>query len=593
VSKTGGPLPDEEDVAVSGLGLTWSLVDDGTTEGAAGYRVRRRVYVFQTSGTASSGAVTITYSGAATLAEITWSLQEWAGADVAGTPITNVSTNSVGTGSTQLTASVTGTSGAGDAIYVAFGVEESGGPPTLESGWVAFSADETDEARHTIVAWDDHSGDTTPTVTWSSTSNGAGAVAFRINAAPLGVTVAAIAKVAANSSYLPVLAFDGSSNDTRRAVARYSGNNMGMDSSGIEYSAGVNWQVADDWCLVAWTKPGATGTLRGHKYVFDTDTWTHTDGDSADDDSVTLTDVEIGRWYGDSSTFSGRMALIGAWKSELSDGTLEGLTDNLQQWIDASPDALWRLDQSTVNDDVVDETGNGADQTARSGTSVVTDDDPDFVFGEVTTGTADASLTLTATGTGHVTRYGQADAQLTLTATATGSRRVYGTAAADLTLTATATSASLVSGTAQADLALTAVAAGTVRVHGTATADLSLTATARSGITVPGTGAAILQLSATAVGQVSREPRFLLRNPTYDENLWTDDRLFIRYRLPRGISLAVLGSVVEELTYPYQDDLDDYDVVYMGGRDHLITAHEANILIAAGYGDNITPLPEE
>lgn len=79
-----------------------------------------------------------------------------------------------------------------------------------------------------------------------------------------------------------------------------------------------------------------------------------------------------------------------------------------------------------------------------------------------------------------------------------------------------------------------------------------------------------------------------LVTPTYDENLWTSHPLFSRYRLPRGITLAVTGAIVVELRYPFQGDLDQYDHVYQGGHVHDITDAEATILTNAGYGAFIT-----
>lgn len=80
-----------------------------------------------------------------------------------------------------------------------------------------------------------------------------------------------------------------------------------------------------------------------------------------------------------------------------------------------------------------------------------------------------------------------------------------------------------------------------------------------------------------------------LTTPTVDENLWTTDVFFSRYRLPRGVSLLVSGPTVTATQYPYQEDLEQYDHVYMGGREHTITQAEADVLTAAGYGDFITP----
>lgn len=81
----------------------------------------------------------------------------------------------------------------------------------------------------------------------------------------------------------------------------------------------------------------------------------------------------------------------------------------------------------------------------------------------------------------------------------------------------------------------------------------------------------------------------ILRGPTYDENLWANDRLFIRFGLPRGITLAVLGTEVSELIYPYQEDLEQYDFVYLGGFEHVISDAEATTLTNAGYGEFIFP----
>lgn len=79
-----------------------------------------------------------------------------------------------------------------------------------------------------------------------------------------------------------------------------------------------------------------------------------------------------------------------------------------------------------------------------------------------------------------------------------------------------------------------------------------------------------------------------LHTPTMVENLWANDRLFVRYKLDRGISLLVKGGVVTATQYPYQEDLADYDYVYMGGRDYDLSDAEVTILTDAGYGAYIT-----
>lgn len=83
----------------------------------------------------------------------------------------------------------------------------------------------------------------------------------------------------------------------------------------------------------------------------------------------------------------------------------------------------------------------------------------------------------------------------------------------------------------------------------------------------------------------------VLRGPTYEENLWTSNRLFTRYRQDRGITLLVQGATVTEVTYPYLGDLTggDYDYVYFGGYEYQLSANEVTILTNAGYGAYIFP----
>lgn len=75
-----------------------------------------------------------------------------------------------------------------------------------------------------------------------------------------------------------------------------------------------------------------------------------------------------------------------------------------------------------------------------------------------------------------------------------------------------------------------------------------------------------------------------LRTPTYLENLWSTHPLFARYKLDRGTSLLVSGTTVTQATYPYQEDLANYDHVYLGGHEYPLTASEVTILTNAGYG---------
>ena len=60
--------------------------------------------------------------------------------------------------------------------------------------------------------------------------------------------------------------------------------------------------------------------------------------------------------------------------------------------------------------------------------------------------------------------------------------------------------------------------------------------------------------------------------------------------IARGLTLIVNGSTVTETLYPYQDTLYDADWYILGGHTQQITDAQAAILIAAGYGDYVTPV---
>lgn len=79
-----------------------------------------------------------------------------------------------------------------------------------------------------------------------------------------------------------------------------------------------------------------------------------------------------------------------------------------------------------------------------------------------------------------------------------------------------------------------------------------------------------------------------LNLPFVMERVWSNDRLFGRYQIPRGVSLGVTGATVTPFQYELQEVAGEYDKVYMGGHVHNITQSEADVLSAAGWGAYIT-----
>lgn len=141
---------------------------------------------------------------------------------------------------------------------------------------------------------------------------------------------------------------------------------------------GLTYPASDNWVLYAVTKASGTVAPRFHKYVFDTSTWTHSaSGETALNGAApgASGNVKIGAKDTGFDFFNGRLALAGIFPTVLSDATLEGMTTQLQAWVDAGPTGLWPLNQTSTATPVDDIVGT-SDQTAISGTTVVTGDDP-------------------------------------------------------------------------------------------------------------------------------------------------------------------------------------------------------------------------
>ena len=77
---------------------------------------------------------------------------------------------------------------------------------------------------------------------------------------------------------------------------------------------------------------------------------------------------------------------------------------------------------------------------------------------------------------------------------------------------------------------------------------------------------------------------YIFKTPTVSEGPAGGHRLFYFYTLERGITIIKSGGVYSQIRYPLDEDLADYDVVYLGGRDHVVSEAEKAELIAGGVG---------
>jgi hypothetical protein len=61
------------------------------------------------------------------------------------------------------------------------------------------------------------------------------------------------------------------------------------------------------------------------------------------------------------------------------------------------------------------------------------------------------------------------------------------------------------------------------------------------------------------------------------------NHLFARYTRKQGVTVYRLDGEFYEDRFPAQDDLDQADLIYLGGHEYYVTLAEKNALQAVGY----------
>lgn len=198
-----------------------------------------------------------------------------------------------------------------------------------------------------------------------------------------GHTLFAICRRAANGAWHTPISIETSANSSKLAMQFSDTNRIQLIIGASNKDTTVGITASDNWVLAAVTRASGTSVPRGHKYVYDTNTWTHTDaGAASGGDSTDLTGgrVQLGRWQ-TTDFFNGDIQLVGALKRALTDSELESLPFTLLAAAAAAPDGLWLLDQHATTQTVIDLTGNGANQTSLTNTSVATTSVPIWNYG--------------------------------------------------------------------------------------------------------------------------------------------------------------------------------------------------------------------
>lgn len=235
---------------------------------------------------------------------------------------------------------------------------------------------------------------------------------------------------------------------------------MGVFGGSYHYAPGgmgpqntVSASTSDSWHLVATTKASGTAAPRGHKHVYDTNAWTHTDAGGSVGDGSTLGAGAVFRLatWAQSEFLNAHIAWVGIWTRAMTDAEVENLASSLQAVLASAPAALWLLDQSATTQAVVDLVGT-AHQSSATDVAVSGESVPTFSYGHpiliphsVTTASgtnaaAEAAAAAVAAEAPTVTVATQADAS-TATATAQDAQAAVATSAQAATATAAAADA--------------------------------------------------------------------------------------------------------------------------------------------------------
>ena len=216
-------------------------------------------------------------------------------------------------------------------------------------------------------------------------------------------TFAVILKRGAINAWHAPIGIHNSSGTATFTIEISNGNLLKLNRDGGAAASTSTFTVlaTDGWVLLAATKATGTATPRFHKYVFSTGVWTHQNGDAtlANGGSATGGTVRFGEWQ-DTDDLNARLACGGIWGTALSDTAVEDLALTFDNWTGSSPVGCWKLNQTLTSTTLTDLTGNGANETTITGTSVVNESPPLLDFED---GPAVMSVATTNGGTASAT----------------------------------------------------------------------------------------------------------------------------------------------------------------------------------------------
>jgi hypothetical protein len=77
---------------------------------------------------------------------------------------------------------------------------------------------------------------------------------------------------------------------------------------------------------------------------------------------------------------------------------------------------------------------------------------------------------------------------------------------------------------------------------------------------------------------------YVFKTPTVREGPAGGHRLFHFYKLDKGLTVIKNNGTYSITRYLLDDQLDDYQEIYLGGRNHVVSEATKAALIAGGIG---------
>ena len=171
--------------------------------------------------------------------------------------------------------------------------------------------------------------------------------------------------------------YDASQSGTRRFGINPFDDNVFVNVAGVATVSASYVAFIDEWVLLILTKAAGSAQVRTHVYVFDTDTWSHTDiGLIGGNGSGTADQIKIGKF--DDGQFSPmNLAAFAGWTGiALSDGQCETMPAGTQAWGDLAPSSMLDFTSTDPGDTITDLMLSGTNQTAIVGTTDAPGEDP-------------------------------------------------------------------------------------------------------------------------------------------------------------------------------------------------------------------------